>query len=185
MKVLNLHYKSVLGYVLLVIAVISFKLRHTISLAILNPEIITWVDVFLGIIAVYLVFMGKRQKGRKMRLTHEGTVERLRKDGEKIILTTTNCEVKENNYYDEVVNKKIGTGAVVDALYDPNRNVRQNYIEQSAIIYYYQSGSKKIRMTSQTFPFNAETLGKYLENSSVVLYVDRINKNEYAFAIEQ
>ena len=114
-----------------------------------------------------------------------GTVERLRKDGEKIILTTTNCEVKENNYYDEVVNKKIGTGAVVDALYDPNRNVRQNYIEQSAIIYYYQSGSKKIRMTSQTFPFNAETLGKYLENSSVVLYVDRNNKNEYAFAIEQ
>ena len=72
MKVLNLHYKSVLGYVLLVIAGISFKLRHTISLAILNPEIITWVDVFLGIIAVYLVFMGKRQKGRKMRLTHEG-----------------------------------------------------------------------------------------------------------------
>lgn len=183
MKILNV--KSVLGYVLVILAILSFKLRHTISLAILNPESIIVIDVLLAILGIYLVFVGKRQRFKRELSIQESTLQRLKKNGEKIILNTTNCEVKENNYYEEVVNKKIGTGAVADALYDPNRNVRQNYIEQTAIIYYYKTGSKSLRMTSQTFPFNAETLKKYLENASVVLYIDKLNKNEYAFTIEQ
>ena len=185
MSMANLNYKIFLGYALLIIAIIGFKLRHTISLAILNPDIIIVIAVLLGIIGGYLVFIGKRQKLNKKTLIHADTVERLKQNGEKIILNTANCEVKENNYYEEVVNKKIGRGAVADALYDPNRNVRQVYIEQTAIIYFYQKGSKRIRLTSQTFPYNAETLRKFLEKSSVVLYIDRYNKNEYAFTIEE
>ena len=53
--------------------------------------------------------------------------------------------------------------------------------EQSAIVYYYTTADQKIRMTSQSFSFNAETLMHYVENKKLVLYVNRFEKNDYVF----
>ncbi len=185
MEFSNLNYKKYLGYALLIFAFISYKLRHTISIAILNPELIIGIDVLLGTAGIFLAIHGEKQTSNKKDQEHESLLKRLRSNGERTKLNPTNCEVRENNYYEEVVDNGIGTGTVADALYDPNRNVRQNYVTQTAIIYYYQTGQQKLRLTSQTFPYSAETLKRLLNNDCVILYVDRFNKNEYAFDIEQ
>ena len=185
MGFLNHNYKKFLGYALLIVAFISYQLRHTISIAILNPELIVGIDVLLGIAGIFFAINGEKQTPNKKDQEYESLLKRLRINGERIILNPSNCEVRENNYYEEVVDNGVGTGTVADALYDPNRNVRQNYITQTAIIYYYQTGEQKVRLTSQTFPYSAETLERFLNNDCVILYVDRFNKNEYAFDIEQ
>ena len=69
----------------------------------------------------------------------------------------------------------------IDALTDLNRHYKQEYIEQSAIIYQYNDGDKNIRMTSQTFPFNDSTLELNIESKKLFLYVNRFDKNDYIF----
>jgi hypothetical protein len=51
------------------------------------------------------------------------------------------------------------------------------------IDYNYNDGFKKIRMTSQSFPFGVDTLRYYIENKSLILYVNLLDKTEYAFEI--
>ena len=121
--------------------------------------------------------MTKQEKYNKDRL------DRLKQSGERILLTVDNCEIRENNYYEEAINESSSRVQQIDPLYDLNRNYRQHYIEQSAVIYYYKIGDKKHRMTSQSFSFNAQTLTNYVENKMLVLYVNRFDKNDYAFDI--
>jgi len=49
----------------------------------------------------------------------------------------------------------------------------------------YISKSTKIKMTSQSFAYNANMLTNYVENSKVALFVNRFDKNDYAFEIEE
>ena len=140
------------------------------------------VSIIIGLIGVYIAY--RKPQTLKQERINEELLERLKQNGEKIIMDKDTCEIRENNYYEEEINEDMSRSQAFDALYDPNRNYKQNYIEQSAIIYYYNSGGKKYRMTSQSFPFNAEQLSHYVWERAVILYVNRANKAEYAFELK-
>ena len=94
-----------------------------------------------------------------------------------------NCEIRENNYYEEKNDERLSKIQAIDALYNPNENYKQNYIEQTAIIYNYDIGYKKIKMTSQSFPFSTGILINYIENKSIMLYFNKLDETDYAFEI--
>lgn len=137
------------------------------------------------IVGVYLIFLSYLKAANKNKNRHQKKVTKLKADGKKIILSPHNCIVKENNYYEEKVDNSFSRIAVADSLYEPNRNVTQNYKEQTAIIFYYKNKGEELRLTSQTFPFNSDKLNAYLKNGSVILYVSRLDKNDYAFDLEE
>ncbi len=169
------------GYFLLIVAFICYKLRYTFFLAFLNPELIIIIAIIIAITGTCLVIsIGQNKKVSKL---HEEALKKLKSTSEKIILTANNCEVRENNYYEQVADNSLNDVTVADALYDPNRNVQQNYIQQTAIIYYYNNKGGNLRLTSQTFPFNKERLIYFLNSGNVILYVDKSNPADYAFEI--
>lgn len=178
-------FKQYLGYSLLIIAFISYKLRDLVSRLIPNFSIFIICIILLVIFGVYLIFLSYIKAANENKNHHQKRVTKLKVDGEKIILNPDNCIVKENNYYEEKVDNSFSRIAVADSLYEPNRNVTQNYKEQTAIIFYYKNKGKEFRLTSQTFPFNAERLNTYLMKGSVKLYVSRLDKNDYAFDLEE
>jgi hypothetical protein len=144
------------------------------------PRLWMWMGIIAGIAGLWLLSSSKKRLPgpewfKKQRL------DRLRKEGEKILLTVDNCEIRENNYYEETINNHMSAVQQIDASYAPVRNYHQRYVEQSAIIYYYSAGDKKHRMTSEPFMINAETLKSCIEAKMVILYVNRHDKNDYAF----
>ena len=137
----------------------------------------------VGLVGLCFIYLTKSNRLSKQEKYNKERLERLIQSGERILLTVDNCEIKENNYYEEVINESSSRVQQIDALYDPNKNYRQDYIEQSAIIYYHKIDDKKHRMTSQSFPFNVKTLTNYVEKKMLVLYINRFDKNDYAFDI--
>lgn len=147
------------------------------------PYAILWliISIAAGLAGLGLIYFTKSTKLSQQEEYNKQRLDRLKRSGERILLTVDNCEIRENNYHEEVIIESSSRMQAIDALYDPNRNYRQEYIEQSAIVYYYKTGDKKLRMTSQSFPFTANTLRNHVEKQTVALYVSRFDKNDYAF----
>lgn len=174
--------KKLIGYLLAGIGFIGFGFFRNYKGSVI-PYSTLWLilSIAIGLVGLAFIYITKSNKLSKQEKYNKERLDRLKQSGERILLTVDNCEIKENNYYEEVVNESSSRVQQIDALYDPNRNYRQDYIEQSAIIYYYKNGDKKHRMTSQSFSFNAKVLTNYVEKKMIVLYVNRFDKNDYAF----
>ena len=140
-------------------------------------------SLLTGVIGLYLISTSKTRKISRQEKYNQKRIAQLKQNGEKILLTLDNCEIRENNYYEEANNARLYKIQEIDALYDPNENYTQKFIEQTVIVYNYNNGFKKIRMTSQSFPFGTDTLKYYIENKSLVLYVSLLDKTDYAFDI--
>jgi len=176
--------KNLIGYLLAAIGFIGFVFfRKYNGSAIPYSTLWFFLSIAVVLVGLCLIYLTKSNKLSKQEKYNKERLDRLKQSGERILLTVDNCEIRENNYHEEVINESSSRVQQIDALYDPNRNYRQDYIEQSAIIYYYKTGDKKHRMTSQSFPFNAKTLTNYVENKTLALYVNRFDKNDYAFDI--
>ena len=176
--------KKLTGYLFAVIGFVGFGFFRTYKSSVI-PFSTLWfvVSIFIGLVGLYFVYISQSKKLSKQEKYNKECFDRLKQNGEKIVLTVDNCEIRENNYYEEVTDQRHYKMQAIDALYNPNENYKQNYIEQTAIIYNYINGDKKIRMTSQSFPFAIDTLTSYIENELLFLYVNRFDKNEYAFEI--
>ncbi len=176
--------KKLTGYLLAGIGFIGFGFFRNYKGSVI-PYSTVWffLSIAVGLLGLGLIYLTKPNKLTKQEKYNKERLDRLKLSGERILLTVDNCEIRENNYYEEVINESSSSVQQIDALYDPNRNYRQDYIEQSAIIYYYKTGDTKHRMTSQSFSFSAKTLTNYVENKMLVLYVNRFDKNDYVFDI--
>ena len=177
-------FKKLTGYFLVGIGFIGFGFFKNYKGSLIPfSKLWFFLSIAIGLLGLFLIYFTKSSRLSKQEKYNKERLDRLKQSGEKIFLDVDNCEIRENNYYEEVINETSSRVQQIDALYEPNRNYRQDYIEQSAIIYYYKVGDKKHRITSQSFPFNAKTLTNYVENKKLVLYVNRFEKNEYAFDI--
>ncbi len=97
----------------------------------------------------------------------------LKLNGEKIILDLDNCDIKENNYYEDIASK-ILLPARTDGF-------REQYIVQSVIIYNYKKNGVSEKFVSQTFAVDAITLESHILNNEIILYVDTFDRSKYFF----
>ena len=97
----------------------------------------------------------------------------LKLHGEKIILELDNCDIKENNYYEDVTARGL---ALIEA-----DNYKEKYIVQTVIVYYYKRNNLTEKFVSQTFPVDTITLESHILNNEIVLYVDTFDRSKYFF----
>lgn len=174
--------KKMTGYFFVIIGFLGFGFFENYKGSVIPlPAVWFYSSIAVGLFGIYLIDSAKSTKAFKQKKYKKELLDRLKQNGERILLTVENCEVRGNNYYEEVLNGSSSQVNQIDALYDPNRNYKQKYIEQSAIVYYYVYGDKKIRMTSESFPCNAETLKGYVKSRMISIYINRADKSDYAF----
>lgn len=176
--------RKLLGYLLAGIGFVGFGYFRYYEGSVINY---TWlwfcISIIIGLIGLTLIGTGKSYKISSQEEIEKKRLKKLKQNGEKILLTAENCEIKSNCYYEEDLNDNMSRSQMIDASFVPNRNYSQSYIEQSVIIYYYTLNEKKFRMTSQSFPFNKDTITNFIQNRLVCLYVSHFDKNEYAFEL--
>lgn len=97
----------------------------------------------------------------------------LKLHGEKIILDLDNCDIKENNYYEDIASKGL---ALIDA-----GNYKEKYIVQTVIVYYNKRNGSTEKFTSQTFSHDKITLESHILNNDIILYVDTFDRSKYFF----
>ena len=141
------------------------------------------VSICVGLLAAYIAITSKSGKVAKQEADNKEKINRLRQIGNRIIVSLDDCEIKENNYYEEVSR---GSSRVqsVDSLYDPNENYSQKEVDQSVIVYWYKQGISKYKIISQVFSHDAVSLSVFVENKQVVLYVNPDNKDDYLFELD-
>ncbi|MGB4843349.1 MAG: hypothetical protein WBP16_02725 [Ferruginibacter sp.] len=176
--------KKIIGYIFAAIGFIGFVFFKNYKGSTITYSTFWFIlSIIIGVLGLYLIYFSKATNISKQEKINRQRLDKLKQNGEKIIITVDNCEIRENNYYEEVLPDNSSRVQQIDALYDPNRNYEQNYIEQSAIIYYYNTSDKKQKMTSQSFPCNASRLINFVEHNRVTLFVNRFNKKDYAFEL--
>lgn len=97
----------------------------------------------------------------------------LKLHGEKITLDLDNCDIKENNYYEDIASKGL---ALIDA-----DNYKEKYIVQTVIVYYNKRNGSTEKFVSQTFPLDTITLESHILNNEIILYVDAFDRSKYFF----
>jgi hypothetical protein len=97
----------------------------------------------------------------------------LKLHGEKIIIDLDHCDIKENNYYEEIASKIILPAQADD--------YREHYIVQSVIIYTFNGNGSSEKFVSQTFPVDTITLESHILNNEIILYVDALDRGKYFF----
>ena len=97
----------------------------------------------------------------------------LKQHGEKITLELDNCDIKENNYYEDVTAKGL---ALIEA-----DNYKEKYIVQTVIVYYLKRNNLTEKFVSQTFPLDTITLESHILNNDIILYVDSFDRSKYFF----
>ena len=135
--------------------------------------------VFL--IAFYIAYTGRTKREIATSTEYSNHHAKLIATGEQIKLDIDSCEIKENNYYEEIPDHNLGGTELIVAAFDPNESYEEKYVEQSAIIYHHKIGDTTEKYISQTFPFGTETLTLHILNNDIILYVDRFDRSNYLF----
>jgi hypothetical protein len=143
------------------------------------------LSIIVFFIAAYLAFKRKTKKQIARSSGDSDHRNKLIATGEQIKLDIDSCEIKENNYYEEIPDHNLGGTELIVAAFDPNENYEEKYIEQSAIIYHHKIGDTTEKYISQTFPFGTETLTLHILNNDIILYVDRFDRNNYLFDLNE
>jgi hypothetical protein len=97
----------------------------------------------------------------------------LKQHGEKITLDLDNCDIKENNYYEDITSKGL-------ALIDIDA-YKEQYIVQTVIVYNHTRNSVAEKFVSQTFSLDTVTLESHILSNDIVLYVDTFDRSKYFF----
>ena len=97
----------------------------------------------------------------------------LKRQGEKITLELDNCDIKENNYYEDITSKGL-------ALIDIDAYT-EKYIVQTVIVYNHIRNGVTEKFVSQTFSLDTITLETHILNNEIILYVDTFDRSKYFF----
>jgi hypothetical protein len=140
--------------------------------------ILSFVVLFIGF---YVATTGKSKKELVSEIEYSKQRDKLITTGDQIKINIDNCEIKENNYYQDTSDNRYWKAQAIDAAFDPNRNFQEQYIDQSAIIYHHKNGDKTEKYVSQAFPFSTESLTLHILNNDIILYIDKFDRKNYLF----
>jgi hypothetical protein len=178
--------KKLFGYTIAAIAFIgivffSYYKGNLVS----NTTLWLILSIMIFLIAFYIAYKGRTKKEIATSAEYSNHHAKLIATGEQIKLDIDNCEIKENNYYEETPHHNLGGTELIVAAFDPNETYEEKYVDQSAIIYNHKNGDTTEKYISQTFEFGSETLTLHILNNDIILYVDRFDRNNYLFDLNE
>jgi hypothetical protein len=130
---------------------------------------------------LYIIYSGRRKKVNTLSSENVNRRNKLLSTGERIQPDIDNCEIKENDYYEEMPDQRLVGIQSIDAVFDPSENYEEQYVDQSVIIYYHPVAGGTEKYVSQSFTIDSETLRFHIMNNDITLYVDRLNRQDYIF----
>jgi hypothetical protein len=174
--------RRIIGYLVAGVGVLGVLFfRHYKGTIIPYPWIWLIVSILVVILGLGLVYFVGDSGISKEEEQYLDRLHNLYENGEQIIMTLENCEVRENNYYEQVIDDNANRRAIramLDSRID--REDEREYVEQCVIVHYYKKDKDK-RMTSDVFPINADTLKSHIVRGKVILYIDRLDTKNYCF----
>jgi len=142
------------------------------------------LSIIVFVITFYIAYTARTKKEIVATSEYSNRRNKLLATGEQIKLDIDSCEIRENNYYEEIPQHTLaGTDLIVAAVtgFDKDEIYEEKFVDQSAIIYHHKIGNKTEKFISQTFEFGTETLTVHILNNDIILYVDKFDRNNYLF----
>jgi hypothetical protein len=152
----------------------------------LIPYTTLWLvlSIVVFLTGLYIAPTGKTKKEIITSSEYLHHRNKLIATGEQINLDIDSCEIRENNYYEEIPQHNLGGTELIIAAFDANEIYEEKFVDQSAIIYHHKIGNKTEKYISQTFQFGIETLTLHILNNDIILFVDRFDRNNYLFDLK-
>jgi hypothetical protein len=69
------------------------------------PTVWLFVSVAIGLLGIYIAT--RKRKVSQQEAYTKALLKKLKQSGEKIVLTNDNCEIRENNYYEEHIDNSL------------------------------------------------------------------------------
>src|SRR5450432_2919595 len=133
--------KKLFGYIIAGIAAMGFAFFRSYK-GELIPYPALWFILSIVVLGIglYIVFTSKTKKEIVAAAGDLNHRNKLIANGEQIKLDIDNCEIRENNYYEEIPDHNFGGTELIVAAFDPNEDHLEKYVDQSAIIYHHKIG---------------------------------------------
>ena len=175
--------KKVIAYIIAIICLICiFYFVSYHGNLIPHPGLWAIGSVVVGLLAAYMGITAKTTRIIKQEQGVQEKTSYLKQSGKKIIISLDNCEIKENNYYEEA-GTNWSQDPAVDSIYNPGENAEQQEVDQSVIVYYYDQGVSEYEMVSHVFNHDAISLSAFIVNKQVALYINPHNVKDYLFEL--
>ena len=178
-------WKKFLAYFLIGLGLLTVTFFRKYTGNIIPYPFVFWITgivlLWCGLLLIRSYMMDKFVAGQNKIAKQR---EEIRKDGEKIIVDFSQCEVKENSYTEDQEITASARVQALNALQDDSRNVRQVDVTNCWIIFRYTNPAtgKKERFISNAISMDKVTLSVRLdEKKQTSLYVDRKDRENYFF----
>ena len=179
--------RSIVGVLLIIISFISylFFLPHNLSTTILILCYVAFCALsLLGVLLIYSSLRNAKAIGEKHIQTE---IQKLKSSAEKLELNFEKCSFKNGSFSyqekDENLTDIVISAHILSSLPYIGTDVTEN-VNHSYLTYTETVDGKISKFISQSFPVDQTTLKFYVLNNSIVLYIDRFNREKYLFDLK-
>jgi hypothetical protein len=148
-------------------------------------RIASWI---IGLIGFCLIFSVFRNRGKSIDKEIAAWKSNLKLNGEKILINLTDCEVKENFYFDEVEKVHSSRAQTYNAMTGQDyRNVEKRSRYATVIIYRYTNSKtgESEKFISPIIEKDKISLGFLLSaKKETFIYIDRNDPGNYFFDLD-
>jgi predicted PurR-regulated permease PerM len=143
-----------------------------------------WLIVSLMFIAIAARLLYSFQKSFVKKISSlPPQLKQLKQTGQRIIVNLDNCDFKLNNYTEEIVSDDFSRGAVFSTMAQEGSDYSSHSVSQTAFIYMNKEDDKQYRLISQAFSMDETTLKYHIMAGHMILYIDRLDKKNYFFEL--
>lgn len=139
--------------------------------------------LFLVVIGIAVSLYKVKKAQRATQINHDIS---LKKEGKRILVDFSQCEIKSRVFYEDLKHDNFPTWIeIIDSLGHKNNREKKIRKEVSEILFEHVSGTKKYIYRSNPIYMPETTLRfKLLTKGSTHIYVDSDNESRYFFDLE-
>lgn len=180
---------SLFGFLLIIIGIIGHTyFGHYTGTLIPKPflfQVLCWIIVVIG---VGIIFFMAKKTNRQLEKYVTKWKNELKQNGEKILVNLSECEIKENFYYEEVDKVHSSRSQALNAMIGQDyRNVENQSRYASVLQYKYDNPKigKLQTFTSGVIAKDKISLGFLLAGQKTTfIYIDKTDPEKYFFDID-
>jgi hypothetical protein len=178
--------KFIIGTLLFVIGLVTWLFFRRYNGEVI-PVPIVWY--FTGIACMLFGLLqirkGYSQLNKQVIIDLQAEVNNFKLTADKILVDLNSCEIKANNYTEQVVDQRSYRSQAFDTMRGSPKKYGDIYINQAMLIFETEKYGQKERYYSPTIYKDEITLRFLLDKQKeTYLYIDKNNREKYYFDLE-
>jgi hypothetical protein len=186
--------KRIVAYCIIALGFLVYIFFYKYTGSLIPYPFLFWLLGLGLIISGYALLRRSKRAGKQKALesVHQTIID-LKSTGEKIIVEFDKCELKENDYSEEVDRYTSSIWApsyysnlqLLNAMDDPMQNVEIVEVNQAVLVFQQEKNGKTEKFISPILKNEPTTLRfKLAMKKQTVLYVDKLDRSKYYFDLE-